>query len=142
MEEQFRILLEEAFAYEDIRQQMLQDHQSMVYDALALSLRILQKEYITLIKLCDTKRSYGVPPEYSGILNVEKRGSWSPTDLEVARVLVSTTNSGGQVQYSQLVDRLDSVIFTLSRAHIYRSLKVILRSKTGRGVVIEGISLK
>lgn len=123
---------------------MLNEHEEMVYNALrgfVAAYNEVRGKYEELMRLCDAKRSYGVPPEYSGVLRVEGRGMWSPTDTEVARVLVSISQPHGQVTYTQLVDRLDAVM-SLSRAHIYRSLKVILRGETGRAVVITGLQLR
>jgi hypothetical protein len=124
---------------------MIIERADIVYEALRTRPQdqTLRKKYEKLVNLCDAKRSYEVPPEYSGILHIERRHKWSPTDLEVARVLVSSTVSclDESVAYGDLVNRLYSIML-LEKPHLYRSLKVILRHCPGRGGRIEGIRLR
>lgn len=133
---EFRILELEMQSAPELRD-MIDERRDLIYSAL-------REKYHTLVRLCDSKRSYEVPPEYSGLLAVENRMNWSPTDLEVSRVLVGATvrNLQSQVAYSDLVNRLDSIM-SVSKPHIYRSLKVILRNPpSGRGETITGICLR
>jgi hypothetical protein len=121
---------------------MLDEHMELIYEAQARRPDYSQK-YKTLVQLCATKRHYEIPPEYSGIISMDNRISWSPTDIEVARVLVAATAAEPTscVFYADLVKRLDEVL-TLARPHIYRSLKMILRDPPGRGGLVNGIRLR
>ncbi len=122
---------------------MVEKHSEMVYEAMRGQLRILREKHLTLVQLCAAKRSYEVPPEFSGILNTERRWQWSPIDTEIARVLVASTiaEPGARVLYSDLVSRLDSIV-TTARAHIYRSLKVVLRDTPGRSGLVYGLRFR
>lgn len=122
---------------------MIEERANLVYEALRTRPNPYIEKYENLARLCAVKRTYEVPPEYSGILNIEKRIAWSPTDTEVARVLVSATIAEplSSVAYSDLVSRLDSIL-PIARPHIYRSMKAILRVPPGRGGFVEGIRLR
>lgn len=123
---------------------LLEERMNLVYEALRSRPDDgIRDKYRELAQLCAVKRSYEVPPEYSGILNVEQRRRWSPTDIEIARVLVAVTKiaPGTLLLYSDLVARIGATV-TMARPHIYRSLKVILRSPPDRsGGVVVGVQL-
>jgi hypothetical protein len=136
-------MLGQALRAKELRK-MLEDHAEMVYEALRSKPESdLREKYEALVRLCAVKRSYEVPPEYAGILNVEERSKWSPTNTEIARVMVAVTvaESGGCVLYADLVARI-AVCVSTARSHIYRSLKVILRVTPTRGDVVRGLRLK
>lgn len=139
--EERRKLVSEALNPRELRD-MLEEHAEIVYRAVSTRPTVDEK-YRTLVRLCDAKRSYEVPPEYSGVLNVEERRSWTPVDSEIARVLVATTipDPGAVVLYADLVKRIDATVST-ARPHIYRSLKVILRETPERGSIVNGIRLR
>ncbi len=127
---------------------LIDEHADMVYEALRSRpnpLAPVVVKYQNLVQICSVKRTYEVPPEYSGILNVENRIWWSPTDTELARVLVSATvvsdsPEGGGVPYVELVRRIGHIT-SMSRSHIYRSLKEVLRNPPERGGMVVGLRL-
>lgn len=115
----------------------------MFLNSMQWRLSHVVQEFRTLKGLCDYKRSYAVPPEFCSLLNTEERFRWSPTDTEVARVFVSllkpsssaeevsygrATTVKDAVSYAAVVERMHSVMLSkISKPHIYRSLRVILR---------------
>lgn len=138
-------LTEDALHGKEVQElrRLLDVHQGIVYEALRTRPSVQNEKYKTLVALCDVKRSYEVPPEYSGILHIEKRDRWSPVDTEIARVLVSVTIADPmfRVLYVDLVSRIDNVV-SIARPHIYRSLKAVLRDPPGRGGIVYGIRLR
>lgn len=139
--EERRKLLSEALEARELRE-MLEEHAEIVYQAVATRPTVDEK-YRTLVRLCDSKRAYEVPPEYGGVLNIEERARWSPTDTEMARVLVASTvaEPGSSVFYADLVKRLEATT-SMARPHIYRSLKRIMREIPERGCLVNGIRLR
>lgn len=124
--------------------EMLLEHSELIYEALRLCYRASQTKYRNLVSLCDAKRTYEVPPEYSGVINVYNRARWSPTDTEMARVIVACTVADPKetILYSDLVARLNCIV-SVARPHIYRSLKtVLLYPAAERGGLIRGIRLR
>lgn len=114
------------------------------YDALYKRYEEQRADYISLVQLCAAKRPYLVPPEYSGILDVGNLGLWSPTDCEVARVFVSITllQPAANTLYADIASRLDAVMPSVQKAHIYRSLRRILKHQPERGGVIRDVKLR
>jgi hypothetical protein len=88
----------------------------------------LNYKYKLLLNYCDERKSATITPEYYGVLNVENKLSWSPTDYEVARILMSITipSRDEEIAYTDLAEKLDQLT-RQRKCHIYRSLKVILR---------------
>lgn len=143
------ILLLEAQLAPELRA-MIDERADMVYQALRTRPNPLKKQYDDLINLCAEKRPYIVPPEYSGILDVVNVHQWSPTDSEVARVLVSilrvneenrNMEQADPVPYADIVNRLDEIL-PMRKTHIYRSMRRICKPDIITSKLISGFRLR